>query len=184
MKKFINWENIKIEYETGKYPNTAIADKYGITESAIRKKAKAEEWEKPLKDKTSAKRRKKSHLNGDIAKEKFEDIKEELGTQMSSLDNPLLVALCNQYERYVNLEKRVINEGEVIISPRTGASYLNPTYNALQSSLKTLATLSKEFGLTVASRKRVGVEIANKDDEKDSIFNIMSKINHFEEIEI
>jgi len=44
----IDWEEIYNDYRTGKYSNRAMGSKHGISEAAIRKRAKKEGWKKEL----------------------------------------------------------------------------------------------------------------------------------------
>jgi hypothetical protein len=44
----INWQALRDEYRTGRVSNVALAEKYGVSEGAIRKKAKKESWPKDL----------------------------------------------------------------------------------------------------------------------------------------
>jgi len=180
--KDIDWETIKKVYETEQISNVALAAAHNITESAIRRRAKKEGWKKFETKKPHPYNviKEKNHTdeNGNFfidneAKKQFKSLKNRLGDQITAVDEPLLVALCNQNSRYKTLEKRVIKEGEVTISSK-GVPYLNPTYNALQSTLKTMATLSKEFGLTIASRKRVGVSTSV--DDKGGLFDLIATI--------
>lgn len=53
-KKQVDWENVEADYRTGRFSNRVLAVKYGCTEGAIRKKAKAEGWEKDLTAKVQA----------------------------------------------------------------------------------------------------------------------------------
>ncbi len=46
-----NWEAIEREYRTGVRAVTSIAGEHGVTEGAIRKRAKRDAWERPPKDK-------------------------------------------------------------------------------------------------------------------------------------
>lgn len=46
-----DWEAIEREYRAGQLSVREIAKKHGITEGAIRKKAKADNWARPLADK-------------------------------------------------------------------------------------------------------------------------------------
>lgn len=48
MKRSVDWETIEKEYRTGQWSNCVIAKNHGITEGAIRKRAKAEGWTKDL----------------------------------------------------------------------------------------------------------------------------------------
>jgi len=174
VSKVINWQAIKKAYEKGNNSNVSIGKIYGVTEAAIRKRAKKELWKKvDLKTSSSTTTKEKFLFIDDFASQQFENIKSKLGEQITIVDEPLLIALCNQYSRYSRLEERVDLEGETIISTK-GIPYLNPTFNALQSSIKTLATLSKEFGMTIASRKRAGVKLEDNSKKENSIFNIVN----------
>ena len=113
------------------------------------------------------------------AENKFNETKIKLGDQLSVIDESLLLALCNQYARYVALEEKVSVEGETIVS-KNGVPYLNPTYTALLSSIKALTSLSKEFGLTIASRKRAGVTLIQATNKK-SLFDLVSSFNKEDE---
>jgi len=114
------------------------------------------------------------------SEKKFNETKTRLGDQLSVIDESLLLALCNQYARYVELEKKVMKEGETTISTK-GIPYLNPTYTALLSSIKALTSLSKEFGLTIASRKRAGVTLTQADKAK-SLFDLIKDVTTKEEL--
>lgn len=50
-KKRADWEAIEREFRAGQFSLRAIAAAHGITEGAIRKRAKAEGWERKLADK-------------------------------------------------------------------------------------------------------------------------------------
>jgi len=47
----------------------------------------------------------------------------------------------------------------------------------MQSAIKTLVSVSKEFGLTVASRKRNKISTKSETDNKSSIFNMQGDNN-------
>jgi hypothetical protein len=47
-KNKIDWEKLGKEWRTGQFSNIHLAEKYDISEAAIRKKAKLLEWEKDL----------------------------------------------------------------------------------------------------------------------------------------
>ncbi|WP_432320598.1 hypothetical protein [Yersinia enterocolitica] len=44
-----DWEAIKREYCAGQLSIRALAEKYGVSDTAVRKRAKADEWPKPEK---------------------------------------------------------------------------------------------------------------------------------------
>jgi hypothetical protein len=54
-RKVIDWENIEKHYRAGATTLRGIGIEYGVTEGAIRKKAKAEGWERDLSAKVAEK---------------------------------------------------------------------------------------------------------------------------------
>lgn len=46
----IDWEGLKADYRVGRLSNVALAEKYGVTEGAIRKRARKEAWPRDLSD--------------------------------------------------------------------------------------------------------------------------------------
>ncbi|MDR3487080.1 MAG: hypothetical protein P4M05_19510 [Bradyrhizobium sp.] len=53
-RKSPDWEEIEREYRAGQLSVRAIAAQHGLTEGAIRKRAKADGWARPLADKVRA----------------------------------------------------------------------------------------------------------------------------------
>lgn len=53
-----DWEKIELEYRAGVLSIREIASNHGITDTAIRKKAKAQEWVRDIADKVQAKAQK------------------------------------------------------------------------------------------------------------------------------
>jgi P27 family predicted phage terminase small subunit len=110
-----------------------------------------------------------THLNDEVAKTMYKNIKEKLEDRLSELDEPLLIAMCNQYGRYIKLEKEVKKQGEVVYTSN-GNPYLNPTFNAMQSSLKAMQTLSKEFALSLVVRVKNDIKLEKEElTEMDKI---------------
>lgn len=167
-------QKLKADVEDGSLSRAKLAEMYGCSESNIRKLIKKHGWKDPRK------RAGANGANDDLidatAAKKFEEIKAELGDQITKSDEMLLSALSNQFSRYVRLEREVMKEGEVVISAK-GSPYLNPKYNALQSAAKTLTTLGKEFGLSIASRKRVGIQPETRKEDNEGIFAIAASLN-------
>ncbi|MEN4053282.1 phage terminase small subunit P27 family [Sulfurimonas sp. NWX79] len=172
-------KQLKIDVESGAFSNVKLAKIHGCSESHIRNLTSRHGWNNPRKrNKHNSHDEVTPGMHGDlidmVAVRKFEEIKREREGYLTKADETLLITLANQFARYIRLEKEVLKEGEVIISQK-GAPYLNPKFNALQSAAKMLATLGKEFGLSIASRKRANIE--NKEvDDKESMFNIMEAI--------
>lgn len=177
-------EAIREAVEAGEQTRTEIAAEYGISEGYVRKLIKQYGWHDPRKRNGTKPSTKKETfddaLADEFARRKFNLIKSELGDQLLPIDEPLIVALANQYSRYVRLEGEVEEEGVTIISKK-GLPYLNPKYNALQGAIKSLTTISKEFGLTIASRKRAGVSGSNREEDKGGIFALAGSVQSLSE---
>lgn len=162
-----------------------MAERYGCSPTAINKKAKKEEWpvyvpRSDVLEKVSKKPPAKPHekILGSIAMRKIEELKNELGDNYSSVDEPLIVSYAKSYERYIDLEKRMAEEDVVNYSGKTGSAYLNPLFNAIQMVQKNIVTLANQLGLSIASRKKLGIHIGEKDGERTgSLFDIASSIN-------
>lgn len=54
-KRQIDWEKIELDYRAGIMSIREIASKHGITDTAIRKKAKAQDWVRDVSAKIQAK---------------------------------------------------------------------------------------------------------------------------------
>jgi P27 family predicted phage terminase small subunit len=180
-------EQLKIDVESGAFSNIKLAKIHGCSESHIRNLTTRHGWNNPRKrNKNNSHDNLTPAMHGDlidiVAVRKFEEIKKERESYLTKADETLLVTLANQYARYIRLEKDVLKEGEVIISQK-GAPYLNPKFNALQSAAKMLATLGKEFGLSIASRKRANIDSELSSDKKEeSLFSL--NFNNYDDIDI
>jgi P27 family predicted phage terminase small subunit len=183
----MNWEDIKKEVETTKRSYRSIAKDYGVNYSTISKKAKNEGWKVEHRiNKKSSKSVDCPHKKvlGKIALRKIEEIKKELGNKYSPVDEPLIVMCSRSYEEYLELAEKVSIEGHVLVSPKTNAKYLNPTFNAYQAVQKTLITVANQLGLSIASRKKLGISFDKKENEgQSSIFDFTKLLNDDEDLE-
>jgi len=177
----INWDLVKSEVEGSSASVRSIARKYGTSHTIINKKIKSGEFNRYVPNVSVSKNNleKKQHIAilGKTALRKIEEVKTELGKHYSSIDEPLIVAYAKTYERYLELEIQVKNEGITIQSPKTGASYLNPTYNALKAEQKTLLTFANQLGLSIVSRKTLGIKMGSDGKDQPSIFDFVDDIN-------
>jgi P27 family predicted phage terminase small subunit len=181
----MNLEQVKIDVESGALSNVKVAKLHGCSEAHIRNLIKKHGWNSPrIRSNDNSHIKPTLAMQGDlidiIAVRKFEEIKEELKEYLTKSDEMLLITLANNYSRYIKLEQEVAKEGEVIISQK-GAPYLNPRFNALQSAAKTLTTLGKEFGLSIASRKRAKIDRKDEEDG-DSLFNM--NFDNYDDIDV
>ena len=173
----------KLDYETIGTSARKLSAQYDIPRNKLNKIIKSDEWLKYGSSGSSANKSvtqsaPHSEILGSIAKRKIKEVREELGDHYSPVDEPLIVVFAKTYERYISLEKTLMSEGEVLESEKTGGKYLNPTFTALQAVQKTLLTYANQLGLSMTSRKLLGIKLgdANKKSEM-SLFDIVSDVN-------
>jgi len=178
-----NLESAKLEYETVGTSARKLAEKYGIPRNKLNKIIKSDEWLKYGSSRSSAKNktaRTAPHAGilGATAQRKIKEVQEELGENYSPVDEPLIVVFAKNYERMIELELQVISEGVVLESGKTGGRYLNPTFTALQAVQKTLLTFANQLGLSMTSRKLLGIKLGDSGRKSEmSLFDIASDIN-------
>ena len=189
---YIDWDAVRWEYENCKeieldgvkvkpsFRN--LAKKYKTNHMAISRRAKVENWQKydpvaVVKKANSAQRTELKAVAGhyqlldSVGARKIKEIIKELGADnYSHIDEPLIVMYALQYQRLLKLEALVQVENETIISSK-GLPYLNPNFNALQSVSNSLAKLGDRLGISVASRKRIGIKLGKKEDKVKSLFD-------------
>ncbi len=161
----------------------SIAKEFGVSHTWLNKKIKKEGWPRyvPLiADSNSNVENVKPHVEilGRTALRKIEEIKHELGDKYSNLDEPLIVMYAKSYEHYIKLESNLALEGYTIMSPKTGGRYLNPTFSALQSVQKTLVTIANQLGLSMISRKQLGLKLGDGKPKEQSLFEYVAQIHN------
>ena len=173
----VNWEDIQKEYETTTTSLRAIARKYGTNHTQIRKKADLLGWtNKDRASKIPPVAKAHNKILNRVALRKIEELKEELGDKYSPVDEPLIVMYAKNYERYLELEQKLLEDGVTSVSPKTGAEYMSPTFTASLAVQKNLVTIANQLGLSIASRKRLNISF-KKEDDSQSIFDFTSEIN-------
>lgn len=80
----IDWEALEVEYRTGKYSNRQLGTKFGVSESAIRRRAKLKGWEKDLSKKVQQQTRIKS-----TQKAVVDTVRKQREAQGSDVEAPL-----------------------------------------------------------------------------------------------
>lgn len=178
-----NLKSAKLEYETVGTSARKLSAKYSIPRNKLNKIIKSDEWLKYGSSGSSAKKSvtptaPHAEILGPTAKRKIKEVQEELGENYSQVDEPLIVVFAKNYERMIELELQVITEGVVLESEKTGGRYLNPTFTALQAVQKTLLTFANQLGLSMTSRKLLGIKLGGADRKSEkSLFDIASDIN-------
>ena len=174
MAKKYDWKLIENDVLNDNLSFSEIAEKHGIDRSYLHKQAKKRNWTREKSTKSTSVDLLESTFISDVAKDRYYLTKDKMGDVLTIIDDNILIPLVNMYARMIELEGIVKKEGVSVISPKTGAPYQNPNYNALLSATKSVASLGKELGLTVSSRKRVGIS-QKSDTKEESIFDKIDK---------
>ncbi|UFH59825.1 P27 family phage terminase small subunit [Sulfurovum mangrovi] len=191
----IDWESMKWDYENTKCSFKKLGDKYNTYPMNVQRKAKDGGWVKfrpgakeisqavaKFDEKQSASSKPTAFL-GTVGARKIHEIVHELGLHYSTVDEPLVIAYAESYERYLRLAKEVNKEGEVLISPKTGGEYLNPKFNAMQSVKNDLIKFGNQLGLSIAARKKLFIDLSDKEEQK-SIFDMAEELSSAEDIDV
>jgi len=186
----IDWESMQWDYENSKIGMKKLGEKYGTYPMQISREAKKRKWVKydPVKMALDKYENKPAVVNHNgmldtVAVRKIYEIVEELGDNYSPVDEPLVVMYAKNYQRYLRLESIVDKEGEVCISPKAGATYMNPHFSALQAVISNMAKLGDKLGLSIASRKRIGISLGAKEKTK-SLFDIVEDLSQDGDIDV
>ena len=182
----IDWENIKIDWSGAKFESmNALATHYGISRNGLVKKSKTNDWgdfialskKAPVTTVMGSVTNPHDQILGGIAMRKIEELKKELGENYSHVDEPLIVCYAKAYERYIDLEMQMSTQDVVSISKKTGSEYLNPLFNAIQMTQKTLVTIGGQLGLSIYSRKKMGMKLGEDTDKGGTLFDFANDIN-------
>lgn len=177
-------ESMKVEYEGGPISARKLAAKYDFPRNKLNDLIKIDKWTKFVPPASRAKKgvtHSASHIPilGPIAIRKIKEVKEELGEHYSPVDEPLIVVFSKTYERYIELEQTLMTENVVKESAK-GGSYLNPTFTALQAVQKTLLTYANQLGLSMTSRKLLGIKLDPRKKSEMTLFDIANNINNMD----
>jgi len=186
----IDWESMQWDYENTKVGMKKLGNKYGTYPMQISREAKKRNWVKydPVKIAMQKHETKKAVINPNgmldtVAVRKIQEIVKELGDNYSPVDEPLVVMYAKNYQRYLNLEAVVDSEGVTCMSPKTGATYMNPNFSALQAVISNMSKLGDKLGLSIASRKRIGLSL-EKEDKTQSLFDLVDGMSQDNDIDV
>jgi len=184
----VDWESLKWEFENVKCSLRVLADKYGTYPMNISRKSNEEGWVKfdPVTMALENKAVTVANPNGileTIAVRKIQEIITELGDNYSTVDEPMVVMYGKTYQEYLKLSSMVDSEGDVLYSPKTGAAYTNPRFNNLQAIQNNLTKLGDRLGISIASRKKLGLNF-NKEEKTKSLFDLVADISGSSELDV
>jgi len=173
-----HYEEIKDLVENTKLSYRKIAEQYGTNHTQIGKIVKKDKWDTEHRiSKNSNQMTPYKRILGPTAIRKMDEIIKELGEHYSPTDEPLIVMCAKSYEEYLDLGEQVSLEGYTCMSPKTGATYLNPTFNAYQAVQKNLMTVSDRLGLSISARKKLGLKFKRPGQKQASIFDIFGELS-------
>lgn len=179
-----HYDEIKDLVENTKLSYRKIAEQYGTNHTQIGKIVKKDGWNVEHRvSKNSIVIEPHKKILGPIAFRKMQEIIKELGNHYSPTDEPLIVMVARSYEEYIDLAEQVSKEGYTKQSPKTGATYLNPTFNAYQAVQKNLMTVSDRLGLSISARKKLGLKFERPEQEQKSIFDFAKEISNDEDLD-
>ncbi len=176
-----DWKNIKWEFENIKCTLDVLAEKYSVYKMKISRMSKKEGWVKYVSPTDNHNYNAVTAVNpggilNTVGIRKIQEIVLELGEFYSPVDEPLVVSYAESYQRYLKLVVIVDERGEVCVSPKTGGEYMSPYFSALQSVKADMAKLGDRLGLSIASRKRLNLNLTREDKTK-SLFDLVADIS-------
>lgn len=178
-----NIDLIKEAVENTKRSYRDIAKEFGTNHTQIGNLVKNNNWNvehRVSKNSNVSTLEAKPHsaILGKTAVRKIEEIKKELGKQYSPVDEPLIVMYAKSYERYIDLESKLgLSVDRIIaISSKTGSEYLSPLFTATLAIQKNLVTIANQLGLSIASRKKLGLNFKKEDEGQTSIFDFSKEL--------
>lgn len=182
MAKGIDWETIRQLYEDTMIPIREIARQHGIVHGSIQRRAKKESWKRidldnVVMDKALVG---KDGILSPVALRKMEEVKNELGDNYSSLDEPLVAAFALNYQKWIDVQKIILSEGSTMLSSK-GSVYISPYENLAKMYENTFMKIAGQLGLSLASRKRFSIDVSSKRNEV-SLFDI--KVDMYDEVKV
>ena len=146
-KSQIDWEAVEREYRTGIRSLRDIATEFGCVEGAIRKKAKAQEWERDISAKVAAKAEalvRRQEVRAEVRTENAVSEREQINasaqmmadTVLSQRDNvkramAVVIALWNEVEAAGDYTEKFRRVGEMMRNDDDfGQDRLNDMYHA------------------------------------------------------
>jgi len=179
-----NLENIKEAVENTSNSYRAIAKEFGTNHTQIKKFVEKYSWDVSHRvSKIPSIPAPHIRILGNVAVRKIEELKRELGDNYSSVDEPLIVMYAKNYERYLELEATLQEKGVLAFSIKTGSEYMSPTFTASLAVQKNLVTIANQLGLSIASRKKLGLRFDIPGQEQGSLFDFAKEFSNDGELD-
>lgn len=177
-KQIRDWERIEVQFRIGAMSLREIGAEHGLTEGAVRKKAKAEGWERDLSAKVKAKadalvrkEQVRSEVRGDapITEKQGTDIEAQVQARMRishrtdiGRNRNLLRKLVDELEHQTDNMDLLRQLGEIMFSPdEKGKDRLNEVYHtiiSLPERTKTMKALGETLKVLIGlEREAFGI---------------------------
>ena len=167
------WRKARNDYEVVGLTYKRIYEEYGISISSLKRKSKEESWER-LNDVIKSIDVRASGMLTSVGIRKIKEIREELGENYSVMDEPLILMFATNYQLWLNIEAQIMKEGYTAISSKR-TEYLSPAFLAKTQVEKKIITIATQLGISLLSRKKMGIEAGSKKKEA-SLFDIVDEI--------
>ncbi|CNB66807.1 Terminase small subunit [Yersinia frederiksenii] len=125
-----DWEAIKREYCAGQLSIRSLAEKHGVSDTAIRKRAKSEEWVKPEKVRTTSSHNSGANQNANLrakAKKSISPIENQIDPNYSPIENQIEES-CSIASRYGLNDMQAKFVSEYLIDLDKTAAYKRAGY--------------------------------------------------------
>ncbi|WP_145524501.1 terminase small subunit [Yersinia vastinensis] len=116
-----DWEAIKREYSAGQLSIRALAEKYGVSDTAVRKRAKADEWPKPEKVRKTGSHNSGANLRTK-AKKSISPIENKIDSNCPPIENQIKES-CSIASRYGLNDMQARFVSEYLIDLNSTAAY-------------------------------------------------------------
>jgi len=175
----VDWESVRFEFENNKWTLAPLAAKYNTYPMAISRKSKEEGWVKfdPVmaqKSKDVTTPSNPQNILDVVAQRKVKEIIVELGDNYSPIDEPLVLIYGVFYEEFLRLTLAIKEEKDLLTSNK-GNIYTNPRYNNWLAVSERLAKIGDRLGMSVASRKRLGLSMGI--DKETTLLDFIDEIS-------
>lgn len=193
IKAKTDWESIERDYRAGVLSIREVAKIYGITDTAIRKKAKAEKWQRDLTDKVAEK------VRADLVRDavRTTDAKADARTEKEIVEGAaaMVVQVVREHRAGINSGRGIVSllmsqltdvagkrdDFEAAIALETEGDKTSDRYNRLMKAVSIPAHASTVRDLSTAMKNLIFLErqafnIGNESDGKDPLSELLESV--------
>ena len=111
----IDWEALEVEYRTGKYSNRQLGAKFGVSESAIRYRAKGKGWQKDLSKKVQQQTRIRATQNAVVDKVRKQREAQGADVEAPLTEDEIVDAAAEQSATIITRHQQRIDTYQIIV---------------------------------------------------------------------